>query len=171
MKPDPEDIVLSAADVELERALSGLRPAATLLDAPAAWFEAGRQAGRAEAGRPDLTADRCPMERSRRSIWRWRAVAAVLAVVAGVSLARNFFGGPATTEPLPRPIAHDDIARPSTERAPAVAVYPMPAVEPLTGEPSLLRLRTLALAEGIESLPRQHFGTTSEPLRVGQASR
>ena len=166
MPPFPNDPELSPADLELERALSGLRPATAALDTPRAMFEAGRVVGEA-AGRNAVR------KAATGVVLRWRAAAALLAVVTGISVTAN-------VRMLSREPQMTTAPMPPAVTSPSIALSPSPTAETRSpvaakvdlwrapdGQADLLSLRTIALADGIEALPRSTFGSAGKPMRVG----
>lgn len=134
---------ISPADLELERALASLTPGDAGIDVPAAMFDAGRVVG---ANDERL--------RSPRSLVAWRGIAALLAVATSVSVLTR----PGAESPG---IVHSEISPP-----PAMPVATPTEPPPLRHRDDLLSLRTIALADGVDSI-RSSFGGANNPSRVG----
>ena len=161
--PQPNDPELSPADLELERALSSLRPAQSAVDARVAMFDAGYEVGRA-AG------DRAARRSVARAVVGWRSAAAVLAVGAAVSIAANvrLVSAEKTVAQMPatQPVATPASAgedRPADDLGP-IAGGLQDRTAPAQGD--LLALRTMVLSDGIDALPRSVFGSNAAPLRL-----
>jgi len=155
-EPVPNDGALQdldPADKELESALSRLRPAATGLDTASALFAAGAAA-------------------ARRSLLGWRLLSAALAVTTVGSLAARLqpsAGDPSLAVVKPAPATSRTAVTPENlDHRPAIG-RPPPA-QPLP-EGSMLAMRTAVLAGGVEALPRQRFGSSVPPLRIGDLRR
>jgi hypothetical protein len=127
--PNEEEQDLTPGERELEAALSGLTPAA-----------------------PGFTLERIQtralVDRERRRTRIWQAVAALLAVAAGVAF---------TIQPAPRVVQVERVIlrdRLQPAQSQFISDDAPPAVTPMrpTGDYAYLRLRERVLAKGVESL-------------------
>ncbi|QOV87714.1 hypothetical protein [Humisphaera borealis] len=158
----PHEPEYSPADLEFERALGALRPGPAALDPRSAMFEAGRSVGEAAGRHAVLTSARGAMS-------RWRATAAVLAIATGVSVTANvrMMSGERPIAVAPPPVA----VVPSVATGGDTVAAPVDGWRVVPGRADLLAQRTLVLADGIDALPAQRFGSVGTPLRVGDMGR